>query len=123
MEQKRLYEIDPSNQDSLTTLKPIQLPDPSLRLPEVAHGLSEQSMAARERFLAQQYMYQAVLDVVVETIGNRLGTIHTLELMDELRIKYPEYDERKFVTVIYETLNNHFIAILPNGLIVHPLLA
>ena len=123
MEQKRLYEIDPSNQDSLTTLKPIRLPDPSLRLPEVAHVLSDESMAARERFLAQQYMYQAVLDVVVETIGNRLGTIHTLELMDELRIKYPEYDERKFVTVIYETLNNHFIVILPNGLIVHPLLA
>ena len=69
MEQKRLYEIDPSKQDSLNMLKPIQLPDPSLRLPEVAHVLSDESMAARERFLAQQYMYQAVLDVVMRQLA------------------------------------------------------
>ena len=123
MEQKRLYEVDTSQQDSLSRLKPIRLPDPSLRLPEVTHTLSDQSKAARERFLAEQNEYQITLDIVVETIGNRLGVIHVLELMDELRAKYPKYDDHKFVVIIYEILNNHFITIGSDGLIAHPLLA
>jgi len=104
----------------MSELTNVILPDPMNRFPKISHSLSNEQEAARDRFIVENNQRQDILDIVVDAIGNQLGNITVLDLLQQLDKSHPGLRQSS-VKAIYDTLSGPFIAITAEGLMVHPL--
>jgi hypothetical protein len=104
----------------LQRLEPVVLPNPVNIAREVEATLSERTRAARDRLSAEHEQRQVVADMIVNLIGDDLGTITVNSLIEGLIIILPDMPLYLFSSVIHENLSGVYITILPDGRIVAP---